>query len=211
MALQAQPTQRALKKDEIFICNTSNIDSMRHGRPETVMFEANQIVADKPVHNGVIVALGGTKQTSERLEMDHVREVATVGTDSAAAGKFIIVSPEINVEQYRRIDNSIANHILLAEETYTAYELQLRDRIEFSEAHLKQDDPELYSQDDAHTFKLIPGDTLEVNADGKLIDAGTAGSLRVVSVRPQRQPLMMALGGQKMPEAYQMIKVEVVK
>ena len=194
----AQPTQRAnaLEPEKIFICNTSNIDSMRHGRPETVMFEPDQITAGNPVPNGIIVELGKPKLPDH----DHVRAVEIKELDKVA-GAFIIVSPEINVEQYRRIDNSIANHMLVAKETYTAYELQVRDRIEFSQA---------YFANPADAAALTANTELGINAQGKLDTAVTAKTLRVVSVREQRKPLMMALGGEKMPESYMMVKVEVI-
>ena len=211
MALGANPTQRALALDaEILICNTSNIDSMRHGRPETVMIEELNVqpAAQGKLPNGAIVTLGDTKEKSGK-ELDHVRAVSVVGTgeDAAlgftagtAAGRFIIVSPEINVEQYRRIDNSIANHMLVLNETYTAYELALRDRIEYSQDYLAN--PDAFAT-------LKEGDKLDIDVNGKLVANGTA--LRVVSIREQRVPLMHSLGGTQMFTPINMIKVEVVK
>lgn len=197
MALAAQPTQRAvvLTPENILMCNTSNIDSMRHGRPQTVMFEAGEI-AGNALPNGTIVTLLETKEEAGKEELDHVHGIQ-VQEQTSVAGKFIIISPEINVEQYRRIDNMIAGHQLVAEETYTAYELVKGDRIEFSQGHLA-----------VPGTLPIAGDLLNVDANGKLVAGGAA--LRVVSVRYQRLPLMMAVGGELMPEPIAMIKVEVV-
>ena len=200
----AQPTQRAnaLQPKDILICNTSNIDSMRHGRPQTVIVkEANGVLP-----NGVIVTLAGTSQSTGEPELDHVNTFTAVKNEAAdVKGKFIIVSPEINVEQYRRIDNSIANHMLIVEETYTAYELAARDRIEYSEGHFATDLESIVDP-----LELINRE-VQIDTNGKLVvlDPGATGCFKIVAAREQRQPLMMALGGAKMPEAYLMIKLEV--
>ena len=206
----AQPTQRAnaLQPDNVFICNTSNIDSMRHGRPQTVKVTDLQIdgLTEKRLPNGAIVTLNETQESQANPELDHVHAVK-FEAQQELVGKFIIVSPEINVEQYRRIDNSIANHMLVAEETYTAYELQLRDRIEFSQAYFAN------LTTDAAAIKALADNhvKLGVDAQGRPDINAADQTLRVISVREQRQPLMMALGGGKMPESYFMIKVEVIK
>ena len=207
MAIAKQPT-------EIFMCNTSNIDSMRHGRPQTVMLaEVNIPTAlQGELPNGVIVKLGDTKETTQLPEFDHVHSTAAVGSNvDGAIGKFIIVSPEIKVEQYRRIDNSIANHMLVANETYTAYELQLRDRIEYSQAYFDTTTQATLA-DKALAQGLIGNNTLfDMNENGELVAGGT--SLRIVSVRYQRKPLMMAHGadGLGLGGEVAMVKVEVVK
>lgn len=184
MALVAkQPT-------ETFICNTSNIDSMRHGRPQTVMFAGDQIIAltEKRLPNGAIVTLEGTQEQTSP-ELDHVHS-ATIGcADGVAVGKFIVVSPEIRVEQYRRIDNSIANHMLIGEETYTAYELQLRDRIEYSLDYFADEDVRT-KLSNPETAKGLVGTKFNMNNQGKLVKDGAA--LRIVSVREQSKPLMYA-------------------
>ena len=212
MALVAkQPT-------EIFICNTSNIDSMRHGRPQTVMFTEDQIIAlaEKRLPNGAIVALAGTQETSAKSKpgnvLDHVNS-ATIGcTDGQAVGKFIVVSPEIRVEQYRRIDNSIANHMLVGEETYTAYELQLRDRIEYSLDYFA-DETVREALSNPETAKGLVGNKFNMNEQGKLVKDGAA--LRIVSVREQSKPLMYAEHVQGKEAALMhapviMVKLEVV-
>lgn len=222
MALVAkQPT-------EIFICNTSNIDSMRHGRPQTVMITEQQIIAltEKRLPNGAIVALGDTLEQDGTSKpgniLDHVHAALLIGTAGQAAGvdtpeiaegavgKFIVVSPEIRVEQYRRIDNSIANHMLIGNETYTAYELQLRDRIEYSLDYF--DDATQATLAGANAQGLV-GSTFKMNNQG-LLEPGA--ELRIVSVREQSKPLMYAphAGGAEpnlMNKPVIMVKVEVVK
>ena len=99
------------------------------------------------------------------------------------------------------IDNDIAKFMLEKDEVYTAYELQLHDRLEFSEGYF------------ASMAGLAVGETVNIAADGKLtakIDA-KAGCLRVVSIREQRLPQMVLPNGSMRPAAIKMVKVEVVK
>ena len=192
---------------EFLMANTSNIDSMRHGRPQTVIFKTGDLGASKATPNCRIVTLGGTLESNPVFgpKFDHVHEV-TMTAPTELAGKYIVVAPEINVEQYRRIDNCIAKFALVEEETYTAYELVKGDRIEYSEAYLAAGVADIPS----------PGETLGIDADGKLAAGDT---LRVVSVRYQRLPIMLAGGNDLayptlpalMPDAVAMIKVEVIK
>ena len=203
---------------DIFICNTSNIDSMRHGRPQTVMFETGQAGVDK-LHNGAIVSLVGTQETSAKSKpgniLDHVNGIALIADPAVSlVGKFIIVEPEINVEQYRRIDNSLAafgDKPLQADATHTAYELAKYDRIEYSQAYFKEcQEAADENAMEIFTRKLIPGNTCNIGTDGQLeIIEGTTGTLRIVSVRPQRVPLMFNEEHERMPESYLMIKLEV--
>ena len=214
MALVAkQPT-------EIFICNTSNIDSMRHGRPQTVMLKEanipNALQGELP--NGPIVALVGTQETSDYSKpgniLDHVNSVTIGCADGKAAEKFIVVSPEIRVEQYRRIDNSIAGHMLVANETYTAYELQLRDRIEYSLDYFADEDIREALSNPVTAQGLVGTATLfNMNEQGKLEKDGAA--LRIVSVREQSKPLMYAPHAQGKEAALMhapviMVKLEVI-
>ena len=172
----------------LFMCNTSNVHEMKFGRPQTVLNDA-----ERP--NGVIVTLGATKE-GEARELDHVHAI-TEGALTAVAGKFIVVAPEINVQQYRMIDNDIAKFALEAGEVYTAYELQLRDRLEFS----------------AEYFATVPsvGQTVNIADNGKLTAAADSGCLKVISVREQRMPMVVKPNGTMMPASIKMVKVEVVK
>ena len=194
---------------EFLMANTSNIDSMRHGRPQTVIFKTGDLGATKATPNCRIVTLGNTLESNPVFgpKFDHVHEVTMAAPDQLA-GKYIVVAPEINVEQYRRIDNCIAKFALVEEETYTAYELVKGDRIEYSEAYLAADVITMPSA----------GSTLGVDANGKLTLAGEQ-VFRVISVRYQRLPIMLAGGNDLadptlpalMPDAVAMIKVEVIK
>ena len=195
---------KQLQANEIFICNTSNVDSMRHGRPQTVLIEQENL------QNGMIVTLEGTKETTDikTQPLDHVHGIV-LEAQTALIGKFIVVDPEINVEQYRRIDSSLAQFgtkPLEHNATHTAYELAKYDRIEYSEAYLSGITAE-------QAKGMIGTVALGIDATGKLVAGDT---LRVVSVREQRLPLMMDgvdAEGQAitLPEKYHMIKVEVVK
>ena len=131
---------------------------------------------------------------------DHIREAKALAATNAV-GKFVVVAPEINVQQYRMIDNDIAKFALEANEVYTAYELQLPDRLEFSADYF------------ASMAGLAVGETVNIAADGKLtakVDS-KAGCLRVVSIREQRLPQMVMPDGSMRPAAVKMVKVEVVK
>ena len=175
----------------LLMANTSNVKEMKNGRPQSVL-------APKALPNCAIVKLGDTLEKTKGAEFDHVHAV-TAGAAQTAAGKFVIVAPEINVQQYRMIDNDIAKFMLEADEVYTAYELQKLDRLELSEG----------------MFAAVPavGETVNIAADGKLtakVDS-KAGCLRVVSIREQRLPQMVLPNGQMRPAAVKMVKVEVVK
>ena len=176
----------------LLMANTSNVKEMKNGRPQSVQ-------APKALPNCAIVTLGDTMEAT-KAELDHVHAV-TAGAAQTAVGKFVIVAPEINVQQYRMIDNDIAKFALEANEVYTAYELQLHDRLEFSADYF------------ASMAGLAVGETVNIAADGKLtakVDS-KAGCLRVVSIREQRLPQMVLPDGSMRPAAVKMVKVEVVK
>lgn len=175
----------------LFQCNTSNVDEMRHGRPQTVLNDA-----ERP--NGVIVTLGATKEAEER-ELDHCHAIVE-GALSEVVGAFVVVAPEINAEQYRTIQGQIGKFVLEADETYSAYRLQKHDRLEYSEAY----------------FDAVPavGDKLDVKAGEGLAPRFSAGgaALRVVSVVDLWMPVMLAANskeGALMPASVKMIKLEV--
>lgn len=163
------------------MANTSNVKEMKNGRPMSVK-------AQKDLPNCAIVAL----ETAE----DHVY-TATANAADSAIGLFVIVAPEINVQQYRRIDNDIAKFGLEADEVYTAYELGKYDRLEFSV--------------DYFASEPTVGQTVKVAADGKLTGQEGDGCLKVVAVREQRLPMTVKPDGTLLPASVKMIKVEVVK
>ena len=185
------------------MCNTSNVHEMKFGRPQTELVEGKDALP-----NGVIVTLGATKEGTAR-ELDHVHGI-TEGALTEVAGKFIVVAPEINVQQYRTVDGQIGKFVLEVGETYSAYMLSKLDRLEYSDAY----------------FATLPsvGDKVSVQAkdkNGARFKVDGSGCLRVVSVVPLWLPVMLAPNlatgqgenkvAQLMPESCKMIKVEVEK
>ena len=182
----------------LFQCNTSNVHEMKFGRPQTVL-------NDKVRPNGVIVTLGATQESVAR-ELDHCHSISE-GALEKVVGAFVVVAPEINVQQYRTIDGQIGKFVLEADETYTAYMLQKHDRLEYSDAY----------------FDAVPavGDKVNVKAGEGLAPRFSVGgaALRVVSVVDLWLPVMLqanVASGQGegnlaklMPESQKMIKLEV--
>ena len=174
----------------LLMANTSNVKEMKNGRPESVLLKDKTGATKGTLPNCAIVSVGDV------VEGDHVREAKALAATNAV-GKFVVVAPEINVQQYRMIDNDIAKFALEAGEVYTAYELQVRDRLEFS----------------AEYFETVPsvGQTVNIANDGKLAAAEESGCLKVISVREQRMPMVVLPDGSMRPAAIKMVKVEVVK
>ena len=174
----------------LLMANTSNVKEMKNGRPESVLLKDKTGATEGTLPNCAIVSVGDV------VEGDHVREAKALAATNAV-GKFVVVAPEINVEQYRMINNDIAKFALEAGEVYTAYELQLRDRLEFSEEY----------------FATLPavGQTVNIADDGKLTKAADGGCLKVISVREQRMPMVVLPNGTMMTSSIKMVKVEVVK
>ena len=174
----------------LLMANTSNVKEMKNGRPESVLLKDTTGAVVGALPNCAIVSVGDV------VEGDHIREAKALAATNAV-GKFVVVAPEINVQQYRMIDNDIAKFALEAGEVYTAYELQLRDRLEFS----------------AEYFATVPsvGQTVNIADNGKLTAATEQGCLKVISVREQRMPMVVLPNGSMRPAAIKMVKVEVVK
>ena len=172
------------------MANTSNVKEMKNGRPESVLLKDKTGAVAGALPNCAIVSVGDV------VEGDHIREAKALAATNAV-GKFVVVAPEINVQQYRMIDNDIAKFALEAGEVYTAYELQVRDRLEFSEEY----------------FATVPsvGQTVNIADNGKLTAAAEQGCLKVISVREQRMPQVVLPNGSMRPAAIKMVKVEVVK
>lgn len=174
----------------LLMANTSNVKEMKNGRPESVLLKDKTGATEGTLPNCAIVSVGDV------VEGDHIREAKALAATNAV-GKFVVVAPEINVQQYRMIDNDIAKFALEAGEVYTAYELQLRDRLEFS----------------ADYFATVPsvGQTVNIADNGKLTASIDSGCLKVISVREQRMPMVVKPNGTMMPASIKMVKVEVVK
>ena len=180
-----------------YMCNTANIKEMKNGRPQTVMFE-RQLGAVATYPNGTIVELGDTLEgktiatnapATYGRDYDHVHKVTAVqgtggpGVDVPVAGKWIVVAPEINVEQYRRINDQISDFVLEENVTYTAYQLQKLDRIEYSDSYftgnLSQINVGDYVKFDNGTQKLIKGTD------------NTDSPFRVVAKTPMFYPVIL--------------------
>ena len=176
----------------LLMANTSNVKEMKNGRPESVLLKDKTGAVVGALPNCAIVSVGDVVAA----QGDHIREAKALAATNAV-GKFVVVAPEINVQQYRMIDNDIAKFALEAGEVYTAYELQLRDRLEFSQDY----------------FATLPtvGQTVNIDKDGKLTAAASGGCLKVISVRDQRMPMVVKPNGAMMPASIKMVKVEVVK
>lgn len=176
----------------LLMANTSNVKEMKNGRPESVLLKDKAGAVAGALPNCAIVSVGDIVTA----QGDHIREAKALAATNAV-GKFVVVAPEINVQQYRMIDNDIAKFALEAGEVYTAYELQLRDRLEFS----------------AEYFATVPsvGQTVNIADNGKLTAATEQGCLKVISVRDQRMPMVVKPNGAMMPASIKMVKVEVVK
>ena len=174
----------------LLMANTSNVKEMKNGRPESVLLKDKTGAVAGALPNCAIVSVGDV------VEGDDIREAKALAATNAV-GKFVVVAPEINVQQYRMIDNDIAKFALEAGEVYTAYELQLRDRLEFS----------------ADYFATLPavGQTVNIADNGKLTASTDSGCLKVISVRDQRMPMVVKPDGTMMPASIKMVKVEVVK
>lgn len=178
-----------------YMCNTSNIKEMEIGRPQTAMFERQQGQPAKTYPNGTIVDLGNTMEaatipggaTAYGRAYDHVHKATQLVSVESVDGKWIVVAPEIRVEQYRQIHNQISNFELEENVTYTAYQLQKLDRIEYSDEYFVNAD------------QLKVGDFVNINAQGKFekqaVPAGN-DALRVVTILPMFYPVVM---GQNAP------------
>ena len=114
------------------VANTSNVKEMKNGRPMNVKLE----VAD--LENCVIVTLA--EQPVDQKENDHVFVGTPVAADGVAAAveagtAYLVVAPEIMVEEARKTDGHIGKFRFEKGGVYTAYQLQPHDRIEVSSTH----------------------------------------------------------------------------
>ena len=189
-----------------FMCNTSNIKEMKYGRPQTVMFEGVNSQA-----NGIIVDLGDTMEGTPQNDrsLDHVHKIEVANLEATAViGKWIVIAPEINVEQYRRIDNQVDNFDLEPNTTYSAYQLQKHDRIEYTDGYF----------DNPNAIQV--GDFVNISANGtfekQALPLGN-DAFRVVSVVNTHLPFTLATNALPnqdatlLPTVGKKIKLEVVR
>ena len=126
-----------LKGKDLIVANTSNVKEMKNGRPMNVQLVEGTVEAN--LVNGIIVTLGPVVP-GESEEMDHVFPATVlpakdVNTAVKAGTAYVIVAPEIMVEQAQKIDGHIGLFRLSKDEVYTAYQLSVHDRMEYSSNH----------------------------------------------------------------------------
>ena len=122
---------------ELKVANTSNVKEMKNGRPMNVKLpvrEEGEAALD--MENCIIVTLGAAGEG----ENDHVFEatvLAAAAVDAAvkAGTAYLVVAPEIMVEEARMTDGHIGKFRFEEGGVYTAYQLQPHDRIEVSTDH----------------------------------------------------------------------------
>lgn len=116
---------------ELKVANTSNVKEMKNGRPMNVK------LVGEGLENCVIVTLGA----AGKGEDDHVFTVTKVlaaneVAEAVANGTaYLVVAPEIMVEEARMTDGHIGLFRFENGGVYTAYKLNKHDRIEVSSTH----------------------------------------------------------------------------
>lgn len=126
-----------LKGKDLIVANTSNVKEMKNGRPMNVQLVEG--TAEANLVNGIIVELGAVVP-GETEEMDHVFPATVLAAEKVAAAvqagtAYVIVAPEINLEQAQKIDGHIGLFRLSKDEVYTAYQLSVHDRMEYCAEH----------------------------------------------------------------------------
>ena len=126
-----------LKGKDLIVANTSNVKEMKNGRPMNVKLVEGTVEAN--LVNGIIVTLGEVEPGASE-EMDHVFPATALAASAVAAavqaGKaYVIVAPEIMVEQAAKVDGHIGLFRLSKDEVYTAYQLSVHDRMEYCAEH----------------------------------------------------------------------------
>ena len=122
-----------LKGKDLIVANTTNVKEMKNGRPMNVEIpEAN-------MPNCSIVKLGAVK--TDKPENDHVYTVTKLTSkadvqEAIAAGEaYVIVAPEIMVEEARHTDGHIGLFRFEQGAVQTAYQLHFHDRLELAAEH----------------------------------------------------------------------------
>lgn len=116
---------------ELKVANTSNVKEMKNGRPMNVKLEAAGL------ENCVIVTLGaaGTGENDHVFSVAKVLTPAEVDAAVKAGTAYLVVAPEIMVEEARMTDGHIGKFRFENGGVYTAYKLNVHDRIEVSSSH----------------------------------------------------------------------------
>lgn len=116
---------------ELKVANTSNVKEMKNGRPMNVKLEGADL------ENCVIVTLGaaGTGENDHVFTVAEVLAPAKVDAAVKAGTAYLVVAPEIMVEEARMTDGHIGKFRFENGGVYTAYKLNVHDRIEVSSTH----------------------------------------------------------------------------
>ena len=163
------------KDGKLFVANTSNVKEMKNGRPMNVK------ITEEGLPNCTIVTLVAAGQGVD----DHVFSSTKVALDEVKVGDFVVVAPEIMVEEARKTDGHIGKYRLDKGGVHTGYELHLHDRLELSEAY----------------FESVP----EVGV--------VIGNFKVISVRTIATGMIIKPEADKLYTGaqMQMVKIELVK
>lgn len=118
----------------LIVANTTNVKEMKNGRPMNVRIPASE----EELPNCTIVKLVAVE--TDKPENDHVYtvevlEAAAVKAAVAAGQAYVIVAPEIMVEEARRTDGHIGKFRFKEGAVQTAYQLSVHDRLELSSNH----------------------------------------------------------------------------
>ena len=116
---------------ELKVANTSNVKEMKNGRPMNVK------LVGEGLENCVIVTLGaaGTGENDHVFTVAKVLAANEVAEAVANGTAYLVVAPEIMVEEARMTDGHIGKFRFENGGVYTAYQLQPHDRIEVSSTH----------------------------------------------------------------------------
>lgn len=114
----------------LIVANTTNVKEMKNGRPMNIEVPS----ADLP--NCTIVKIGA----AGKGELDHVYSATVIegkpaAEDLAAGLIYVLVAPEIMVEEARRTDGHIGKFRFKQGDVVTGYKLSKHDRLELSANH----------------------------------------------------------------------------
>ena len=125
---------KSTKRADLIVANTSNVKEMKNGRPMNIQLAEGE--GEQP--NCVIVTLGAVldDKAGDHVFVATVLEAKDAIESAVAAGTaYVVVAPEIMVEEARMTDGHIGKFRFEAGGVYTAYQLQPHDRIEVSSTH----------------------------------------------------------------------------
>ena len=116
----------------LIVANTTNVKEMKNGRPMNIEVPS----AEEELPNCTIVKIGAAGTG----ENDHVYSATVVegkpaAEDLAAGLIYVLVAPEIMVDEARRTDGHIGKFRFKEGDVVTGYKLSKHDRLEVSSNH----------------------------------------------------------------------------